>query len=168
MPSPCELRGDVSHAIEAYTQSVVRTAFAYTKNRADAEDIAQEVFLALWTSSPAFDSEDHVKAWLLRVTINRCKNHLKSAWRRKRAELTDDLPDLSAEDNEVLWAVLSLDAKYRLPLHLFYYEGYAIREIAAILNEKPATIGSRLDRGRGQLKRILGGVQDDSLSTSHA
>lgn len=158
MKRPSELNGFVQNAVMRYSQTVARAAFAYLKNTADAEDITQEVFLTLLEKQPSFHSEAHLKAWLIRVAVNKSKNALKSGWFSRTQPLYETLPALSPEENETLSCVLSLDEKYRIPIHLFYYEGYSIEEIAAILHLKPATVGTRLSRGRAILKRIIGGT----------
>lgn len=146
----------VQKAVEKYSRTVLKIAFTYTKNVPDAEDIAQDVFLALFREKKDFHSEEHLKAWLIRVTVNKSKNHVKSSWLAKRKEMPEDLSYLPKEHNDILQAVLSLDDKYRLPIHLFYYEGYSIEEIAQILKMPSATVGTRLRRGREQLKIMLG------------
>lgn len=146
----------VQKAVEKYSRTVLKIAFTYTKNVPDAEDIAQDVFLALFREKKDFRSEEHLKAWLIRVAVNKSKNHVKSSWFVKRKEMPEDLSYLPKEYNDILQAVLSLDEKYRLPIHLFYYEGYSIREISQILKMPSATVGTRLKRGREQLKDLLG------------
>lgn len=94
-----------------------------SENTADAEDITQEVFLALLEKQPHFESEEHLKAWLLRVAINKSKNALKSGWFTRTQPLFEALPALSPQENEVLSCVLSLDEKYRIPIHLFIMKG---------------------------------------------
>ncbi len=161
MNEPYELNGFVQSAVQAFSQTVVKTAFSYLKNTADAEDITQEVFLALMQKKPDIANQEHLKAWLIRVTINKCKNYLKSGWFRSNNPVPEDMPYLPQEENELLHAVLALDIKYRLPIHLFYYEGYSIKEIAKILEEREATIGTRLARGRKILKNLIGGIDDE-------
>ncbi|MBD2844872.1 sigma-70 family RNA polymerase sigma factor [Paenibacillus sp. IB182496] len=152
-----ELNESVRQAVVAYSDALIRVAFAYLKNVADAEEIAQDVFLAYLQSAPSFESGGHEKAWLIRTAINKSKNKLKSGWFRSRNPLPDNLSDLPQQDRTVLQAVLSLDRKYRIPIHLHYYEGYALEEIAEMLQTKPATVGTWLARGRKLLKGILGG-----------
>ena len=144
-------------AVYKYSESILKVSFAYVKNTSDAEDIAQDVFLALFLSDKEFESEEHLKAWLIRTAINKSKNHLKRAWNSKRTEFPAQTAATAPEDTEVLSAVLSLEEKYRIPLHLFYYEGYSIKEIAGLLHKKPSTVGSCLARGREKLKKILEG-----------
>lgn len=105
---------------------------------------------------------DHLKAWLLKVTANKCRNLLKSGWYRSRNELPESLTALERREDEVLAAVFSQEEKYRPPLHLHYYEGYSIREIARILVLPAATVGTRLPRGRALLKRELKAVSYES------
>lgn len=102
-------------------------------------------------------SDEYMKAWLIRVTINKSKNHMKTAWIRKRSEMPNVQQDLPTnETGDLLNAVLSLDVKYKIPIYLMYYEGYSIKEISEIVKIKPATIGTRLKRGREILKTLLG------------
>jgi RNA polymerase sigma-70 factor (ECF subfamily) len=147
----------IENAVTEYTQMVLNIAFTYTKNTYDAEDIAQEVFLALYRNMWKISSKEYMKAWLIRVTINKSKNYMKTAWIRKRS----DMPDIQdktpqSETSDLLNAVLSLDENYKIPIYLMYYEGYSIKEISQILKTNPATIGTRLKRGRDILKNKLG------------
>lgn len=147
----------IENAVREYTQMVLNIAYTYTKNSYDAEDIAQDVFLALYKNIWKINSEEYIKAWLIRVTINKSKNYMKTAWIRKRCEMPDMQRDMpSNKTGELLHAVLSLDEKYKIPIYLMYYEGYSIKEIAKIIKLKPATVGTRLKRGREILKNILG------------
>jgi RNA polymerase sigma-70 factor (ECF subfamily) len=150
----------VRQAVAKYSASLIRLAFTYLRNVQDAEDAAQDAFVAYLRGAPDFEGDQHEKAWLIRVTINRCKNQLKSGWFRGRRPLTEDLPCMMEEESALLHAVLSLEEKYRLPIHLHYYEGYAIKEIASLLGDKPATVGTRLARGRELLKSRIGGMLD--------
>ena len=161
----------IQNAAVAYSDSLARLAFTYVKSVDDAEDIVQDVFLSYLKTAPVFESSDHERAWLIRATINRAKDVLKSAWMKKRSDLPEgDLDDaiadgwppraeslsyMPAEESRVLDAVLALDEKYRTPLHLHYYGGYTIAEIAELIGEKPATVGTRLARGRELLKKAL-------------
>ena len=153
-----QLQQRIRDCITDHSHGMLRLAYAYLRNTQDAEDIVQDVFLSYFKSAPAFVSGEHEKAWLLRATINRCKNMLKSGWHNSRNPLPTGLESLESGDSELLTEVLALDEKYRLPIHLHYYEGYAIKEIADILGEKPATIGTRLARGRELIKYAMGGI----------
>lgn len=158
-----ELNESVRQALDLYSQSMIKIAFAYLKNTADAEEVAQEVFLAYLQKRPVFENSEHEKAWLIRTTINKSKNMLKAGWFRNRSPVPEDLSYLPKEENEVLTAVLSLDKKYRIPIHLHYYEGYSIQEIAAIMQAKPATVGTWLARGRLILRGKIGGLEREEI-----
>lgn len=151
----------IKSTVEEYSSTVSKTAFSYLKNVADAEDITQEVFLSLMQSKGEFENEEHLKAWLIRVTINKCKNYLKSSWFKSRNPILGDITYLPKGESEVLSAVLSLKVKYRIPIHLYYYEGYSIKEIAKILDTPESTIGTRLSRARKILKEMLGEIYDE-------
>lgn len=152
-----ELSVCIKNAVNQYSGSLIKIAFTYTKNIHDAEDVVQNVYLDYLKKRPTFDSPEHEKAWLIRVAINKSKDYMKTAWFRNRSELPEDLSYMPKEESEIVNAVLSLDKKYRLPIHLYYFEGYSIKEIADILRAKSATIGTRLARGRELLKSMLGG-----------
>ncbi|MBB6634250.1 sigma-70 family RNA polymerase sigma factor [Cohnella thailandensis] len=158
-----ELNESVRRALVLYSQSLIKVAFAYLKNIADAEEVAQEVFLAYLQKRPVFDNVEHEKAWLIRTAINKSKNMLKAGWFKSRNPVPENLSYLPAEENEVLQAVLALDKKYRIPIHLHYYEGYSIQEIAVILRAKPATVGTWLARGRLLLKEKIGGLEHEEI-----
>ena len=138
-------QAEFTELLQKYSSMVLRIAFSNVKNLQDAQDIAQEVFISVLTKRPQFDSEEHEKAWLIRVTINRCKNHVKSFWNRHTEGLS----------------VLALPQNYRNVIHLHYYEGYSINEIAELLHKKPATVGTWLARGRAALKKSLKGGFDE-------
>lgn len=158
-----ELNESVRRALDKYSQSMIKVAFAYLKNTADAEEVAQDVFLTYLQKRPAFQSSEHEKAWLIRTTINKSKNMLKTGWFRSRNPVPEDLSYLPKEESEVLQTVLALDKKYRIPIHLHYYEGYSIQEIAVILQAKPATVGTWLARGRQLLKEKIGGLEHEEI-----
>lgn len=142
--------------VHDYRDSILRLAYAYLKNHHDAEDVAQDVFVAFLRSRPSFSDNAAKKSWLMTVTANKCKNVLNSAWKKRNVPLTEDLSYLPQKDFDVLSFVLSLDERYRIPIHLYYYEEYSIGEIAAIIGANPATVGTRLARGRKLLKNKLG------------
>ena len=143
----------IEAVVRKYSPALLRAAFSVLRNTADAQDAAQEAFLRLLEKRPAFNDEQHEKAWLLRVTINAAKNM------RKAAARTEPIGETTAfvyeEYSETLNAVLSLPVKYRTVIHLYYYEGYSIKEIAAILEVPPATVGTILSRGREKLRTML-------------
>ncbi|WP_028562771.1 RNA polymerase sigma factor [Paenibacillus pinihumi] len=157
MPDSYELNESLQQAVINYSESLIKIAFTYLKSVADAEEVVQEVFITYLQKAPVFESSEHEKAWLIRTTINRSKNVLKTGWFRSRNPIPEHLSYLPQEDDTVMQAVLALNKKYRLPIHLHYYEGYSIDEIAEILHAKPATVGTWLARGRQHLKEAIGG-----------
>ena len=152
-----------AEVLDQYGDMVFRTAYAMVKNTHDAEDIAQDVFVSLVRTHPVFVSAEHQKAWLLRVTINRCKSFFRSAWQRKTTGLEDDFPDtpFTPDETAVVEAVNRLPKKYRQVIYLYYIEGYATGEIAAILEMPQNTVLSQLARARKLLKTALKGEFDD-------
>ena len=140
---------------EAYNTcgtAVYRLAMVYLGRRADAEDVTQEVFLRLLCRAPTFADGEHRRRWLLQVTANLCRDQLRSFWRRQVTELEDTLPAAPPQELEALSAVLGLPEKYRLPIHLHYYEGYSVAEIGEILKLGQSAVKMRLKRGRDLLK----------------
>ena len=140
-----------------------RLCLIHLKNDADTEDIFQTVFLKYALSSAAFESDEHEKAWLIRVTINACKDLLKSLFHRRTVPLDEILeqPTEMREDHkEVLEAVLSLPQKYREVVYLHYYEGYTAPEVGKILGKKANTVYTLLTRSRQLLRKKLGGDED--------
>ena len=160
-----QLRGNAlfSYAVEHYLDTVYRAAFHAAPSPQDAEDVAQEVFEALLRSGKRFREPEHLRAWLLRVTINRCKSFFRSAWQRKTTGLEDDFPDtpFTPDETAVVEAVNRLLKKYRQVIYLYYIEGYATGEIAAILEMPQNTVLSQLARARKLLKTALKGEFDD-------
>ncbi len=142
---------------EKYIDTVFRLALSYTKVPADAEDITQNVFLALLRAQPAFDSEDHARFWLIRVTVNECKKFFRSPWRSVIAleEYATGIQFEEKRHSELFFAVMNLPTKYRLPLYLYYYEEYSTSEIAEILKIPKGTVCTNLMRGRDLLKKEL-------------
>ncbi|QHQ60342.1 sigma-70 family RNA polymerase sigma factor [Anaerocolumna sedimenticola] len=150
----------IQYVLEKYSKMLIKLAFTYVKNIADAEDITQDVFVSLIKRGISFENEEHEKAWLIRVTINNCKNQLRSSWNKLKVPLEEDISYMPKEDSDVLAMVLDLPSKYRTVIHLHYYENYSIKEIAVILRKKPATIGTWLARGRNLLKsKLVGGFE---------
>lgn len=147
-------------AVEQYADLIRRICFLHLKNRSDTEDISQNVLLKYLLYSGAFESEEHEKAWFIRVTVNACKDWMKNLIRHPTAPLdvlSEEAIAVSDEQGEVLHTVLSLPPKYKDVVYLFYYEGYSAVEIAKIFGKKENTIYSLLSRGRTLLKEELGG-----------
>ncbi|MBM6887731.1 RNA polymerase sigma factor [Pseudoflavonifractor phocaeensis] len=146
--------------MERYGDMVYRLALAQTHSSHDADDVFQEVFLRYLRAAPAFREEEHRKAWLLRVTVNCCKKLHGSFWRRHTVALSETLPAQNPEEGELLGLLEGLPPKYRAVLHLYYYEGYATEEIAAILGRSPGTVRSQLSRGRALLRDAWKGAEE--------
>ena len=145
------------HAAVRYQNMVYRIALHYFGNSQDAEDAVQEVFLRLYTAEKSFESPEHLRRWLVKVTVNECKRIAMHPWRSRRASL-DECPEPVFEDREqreLYQAVMDLPGKYRVPLYLYYYEGYSVDETGEILGLKPSTVQTRLARGREKLKAML-------------
>ena len=152
---PTQDRDSPEVVIRRYSDMVYRLAFARTGNRSDAEDLYQEVFLRYLTKAPAFTSEDHRKAWLLRVAVN-CANRFHTAPWRKRTEPLSEALSVPAPEGEDLWEELRrLPERDRTVLHLYYYEDMTTEEIAQMLDRNPATVRSQLLRARAKLKKLL-------------
>ena len=143
---------------DQYMALVYRVALNCVRTPADADDVTQNVMLRLLRADPVFDSAAHARHWFVRVTVNEARRLLTSPWRRRTVsleELDAVLPSGSPEETLLLGAVMSLPIKYRLPLYLYYYEGYQANEVAELLRERPSTIQTRLARGREKLKHLI-------------
>ena len=147
----------IEQLVKTHSDSMLRAAYALLKNRDDAEDAVQEAFMKLMEKEPHFKDSEHAKAWLLRVTINLSKNMLKSQSRKNKSETETEASYTEKESDGVLYCVMKLEENYRAVIHLYYYEGYSIKEIASILGLPSATVGTRLKRGRAKLKKMLEG-----------
>lgn len=151
---------DVNRAIEQYGDTVRRLCMIHLKNYHDTEDIFQTVFLKYILSSVVFENEEHKKAWFIRVTINACKDLLKSFFHSRTVpldELLSQSEELTPDNSDVLEAVLSLPEKYRDVVYLYFYEEYSAVEISRILKKKTNTIYTLLTRSKRLLKEKLGG-----------
>lgn len=147
--------------VQLYKDMIFRLAYSYTKNHFDADDVTQNVLLQLYKTDKAFKSEAHLKNWLMRVTVNHCKNLFRAPW-RKHENLDDYANTLVFEEEsskDLFRIVMGLDKKYRVTLLLHYYEGYSIREIAHIMDVSENTVSTRLARGRKILKDLLTEVE---------
>ena len=152
----------LEETIEKYSNMVYRLAITRTGNSEEAQDVYQEVFLRLAKKMPEFQSEEHKKAWLIRVTINCSKTILNSSFIKHRTELDENLSFETPERHDIYYAVLKLPIKYKTVVHLYYYENYSIKEISNILRTNENTIKSRLERARKQLEiAIKGGIEDE-------
>lgn len=146
--------------VQRWGDMVWRLALARTASVPDAEDVFQDVFLQYFRHEDKFHTDEHRKAWLLRCTINRCKTLMASPWRRRTVPL-DTAAEVGVEDDyrEVYNAVLSLPEKYRAVIHLHYFEGLSVAEIAATLQSTEGTVKSQLSRGRALLRDLLKEVE---------
>lgn len=151
----------VGSVLEKYADTVYRLALARTGRKENAEDIAQDVFLTLMECKEEFESEEHLKAWLLRVTVNRCHKLFASAWFRKTVPLSEELSFETPEEGGLWEQILSLSKSDRTILCLYYYENYNLLEIAGMLHQKEPTVRSRLFRARKRLKKKLGGADNE-------
>ncbi len=147
-----------SACVEKYTDAVYRVAFHSCKNPADSEDIVQNVFLKLYREPKEFESEEHLRRWLLRVAVNESKKLVVSAWFRKSVPLEEYAGTLefeTPEESDLFLAVMALPKKYRVPVYLFYYEDYPIKEVAAMCGLKESTVQTRLQRAREKLRQSM-------------
>lgn len=157
----------ISDVIERYRDTVFRLAFTYLRNQADADDVTQDVFVKLIRSSHDFESDEHLRRWLIRVTINECKSLFRKPWRR-----IDDIEDYAnaiamptPEHTDLFVRVMSLPERYRVPLVLYYYLGFSTNETANLLKIPAATVRTRLARGRSRLKSML--EEEDHVSEAY-
>ena len=146
--------------VSDYGNTIFRVAFSYCKHKGDAEDIVQNVFLKLLQSKQEFQDETHIKKWLIRVAVNEAKNLCTCFWKKRMIPLEDFHLDQSyqfpsQECSDLYAAVMKLPEKYRIVIHLYYYEDYSVREISEILQRKESTIQTQLMRARAKLKTFL-------------
>lgn len=146
---------DITQVIDKYSDMVYKLAYAKTCNKYDADDIYQEVFMRYVKKEREFASEEHRKAWLLRVTINCSNNIFSSLWRRNTTELKSEIVQDFPDDFGVIEELKKLSGKHRQIVHMFYYEGLSTKEIAEILRMKESTVRANLTRARAKLKIIL-------------
>ena len=152
------MRLQTDEAFRRYGSRVFSAAFSVCRDPTDADDVTQDTFLRYHTRADEFESEEHLKAWLLRVAINRARDLTTSFWRRNTAALEDYMESLEFEapgDSALMRAVLDLPEKYRAVIHLFYFEAYSVDEIADLLRRRPGTVKSQLSRARALLKTAL-------------
>lgn len=146
---------DFDAFVKNHEHKLYRTALAIMGNVPDAEDVVQETFIRAYNNAPEFETEAHETAWLIRVTVNLCKSTLRSPWRKRTEKLLDSYPAANSEQRDLLEQVLSLSPKYRTVIHLFYYEGYSVKNIAELIGQKEGTVRSLLTRARQKLKFVL-------------
>ncbi|MBQ8519359.1 MAG: sigma-70 family RNA polymerase sigma factor [Agathobacter sp.] len=147
-------------AVENYSNTVYRAAYQYCGNKSDAEDVVQNTFIKLLQEKKDFESEEYLKRWLIRVAVNEAKNISMSFWKKRISSLEDNQVEKtyefhSNEQSDLYEAVMHLPAKYRIVVHLYYFEDYSTKEIAEILKIKETTVQTQLMRARGKLKEML-------------
>ena len=158
---------ELERCIKLYRKSVLAAALCYVRNPSDADDITQDVFFRLYTYEGSFESDEHIRAWLLRCAVNRSKNLLHSHWHKNSRPL-DDAQGLTHYDKEpdsgaqMLGYLRSISRSNRITLYMFYYEGFTTDEIAHILGISVTAVTSRLRRGRQQLKKLLENERNDT------
>lgn len=145
----------IENILKKYADTVYRIAFVRVKNSSDAEDITQEVFVRFIKRDPVFKSEEHEKAWFIRVAVNCSKTLLLSPWRTRRSDTEKDVPVFDTEKSDVWYAVSSLPEQMRVVIHLFYYENMSVSEISAATGKSVSAVKTALHRSRQKLKEIL-------------
>lgn len=158
------MRLETQALAEQYRDRLFAAAFQVCGNAADAEDAAQEALLRYHLSDKEFENQEHIRAWLLRVAVNWAKNISRSFWRRNTLPLEEYMETLEfdcQESREIFREVMALPEKYRLVIHLYYYEDYSVQEIGRILGIRESNVKVRLSRGRQMLKATLQEVWDD-------
>lgn len=152
------MRQPVQELIERYQKNLFAVAFNICKNQMDAEDVVQETFVQYYTTKKEFENEQHIRAWLLRVAMNKAKNLNVTFWKKHKCSLEDYMETLTFQDShtrELFEEVMKLPEKYRIVMHLFYYEDYSVKEIADILKLSESNVKTRLCRGRTLLRESL-------------
>ncbi|MDE7008265.1 MAG: sigma-70 family RNA polymerase sigma factor [Lachnospiraceae bacterium] len=148
-----------------YQNSLFVAAFNICKNAQDSEDVVQDTFIRYYTIKKDFDNEQHIRAWLIRVVINKAKNVNHTFWRQNKVSLEDYMETLTFatdEASDLFETVMKLPEKYRIVTHLFYYEDYTVCEIAKILKLSESNVKVRLLRARKLLKEALKEEWDDN------
>ena len=155
---------EANRAVDLYGDTVRRICMIHLKNKADTEDIFQNVFLKYVLRTAPFDSPEHEKAWIIRVTANACKDLLRSFFRSRTVSLDvliETPREMPEDHSDILEAVLALPEKYKDPIYLHYYEGYTAEEIGRILGKNTNTVYTLLTRARQMLKTRLEGVTEN-------
>ncbi|MDD2362470.1 MAG: sigma-70 family RNA polymerase sigma factor [Eubacteriales bacterium] len=145
----------VEQAVKEYSDIIFNVAYHHLKNYADAQDVTQEVIIKLLERQKGFESKEYEKAWVIRVTLNSCKDLFRTFWRKRVVSLDERFDEPVIQQDSVLSSVLALPPKHRTVVYLYYYEGYSVKEIACILQINEHTVQSRLHRARESLKREM-------------
>ena len=158
------MRLPVEMLVERFHQNLFAVAFNVCKNSEDAEEVVQDAFIQYHLKRLDFQSEEHIRAWLIRVTINKAKNAARTFWWRHRRSLEETMAALTFDDQEserLFEAVIALPQKYRIVVHLFYYEDYSVHEMAELLSLSESNVKTRLSRARAMLRDTLKEVWSD-------
>ena len=154
------MRQSLHELAAMYQDNLFAAAFNICQNAQDAEDVIQDTFIKYHTTKKEFENEQHIRAWLIRVAINKAKNVTRTFWRRNKISIEDYMETLTFETPEsadLFETVMQLPEKYRIVIHLYYYEDYAVSEIADILKLSESNVKTRLSRGRAMLRKELEG-----------
>lgn len=150
---------ELEKALEIHRNTVYRLAMSYLGNAADSEDITQDAFIKLYLRAKPLENEEQTKAWLIRVTANLCKNHLRSPWKKRRCEMPEHMPETAGvteqERQDLRSALESLSPENRAVIHLFYYEGFTAEMTGKALGLSVTAVTSRLQRSREAMKKFL-------------
>ncbi|MFT8315982.1 MAG: sigma-70 family RNA polymerase sigma factor [Clostridium sp.] len=163
-PTSLDINKEIEVALKKYSDMVYRICFLYLHNSTEVDDVFQEVFLKLLQNKAktTFESDEHEKAWIIRVTINKCKDVLKSFWKKNIDSIENmELPFEDKAENDLMQVVLTLPEKYKNVIYLYYYEDYTVPEIAKMLKKNENTIYSNLRRAKALIKKKLGGKEYD-------
>ena len=154
------MRQSLHELAAMYQDNLFAAALNICQNAQDAEDVIQDTFIQYHTTKKEFENEQHIRAWLIRVAINKAKNVTRTFWRRNKISIEDYMETLTFETPEsadLFETVMQLPEKYRIVIHLYYYEDYAVSEIADILKLSESNVKTRLSRGRAMLRKELEG-----------
>ena len=158
------MRQSLHELAAMYQDNLFAVAFNICQNTQDAEDVIQDTFVQYYTTKKEFDSEEHIRAWLIRVAVNKAKNVTRTFWQRNKVSIEDFTEMLAFEtpESETLFeTMMQLPKKYRIVIHLYYYEDYSVGEIAKILKLSESNVKTRLMRGRAKLREVLKEEWDD-------
>ena len=158
------MRQSLHELAAMYQDNLFAVAFNICQNTQDAEDVIQDTFVQYYTTKKEFDNEEHIRAWLIWVAVNKAKNVTRTFWRRNKVSIEDFTEMLAFEtpESETLFeTMMQLPKKYRIVIHLYYYEDYSVGEIAKILKLSESNVKTRLMRGRAKLREVLKEEWDD-------
>lgn len=149
------MKGTIERLVQKYSSMVLQIAYQYSFNKSEAEDITQEVFIKLYNNIKKIKNEEHIKAWLIRVTINLSIDYNRNYWNKNTTSLDENYKYFDEETKDVFNELKKLTPEYRNIIYLYYYQGYKISEISEILSMNQNTVSSYLNRARKELKHIL-------------